>query len=72
MDSGNVGLTQLNHLEQVKEEGDAIVRLGDELLEKTMVREMKVHFQFAEQLWDGSELLESHLPVGGHPRLLST
>ena len=57
MDSGNVGLTQLNHLEQVKEEGDAIVRLGDELLEEAVVGKMEVHFQLAEQLGDGGELL---------------
>ena len=35
--AGYVGLAELYHLQQVQQQGDAVVRLTDEFLQKTVV-----------------------------------
>lgn len=58
------------NLEQIKQERDTIVGFRDELFEETVVGEMQVHLELAEQLRDGGELLKAHLPLGGEAWLL--
>ena len=70
MDPCDVGLTQLDHFEQVEKERDAVVGFRYELLEEAVVRQVQVHLELAQQLGDRGELLQSHLSVRPHASFL--
>ena len=56
-----VGLAELDELEDVEEQGDAVVGRADELLEEALVGQLQVGPQLLQQLRHRAELAQGHL-----------